>query len=281
MENFFRSEIPPYQQQPVFSLKKGIISWRLPLSLLIISFFVIGTAVAQPSPFRMNISSQPPTVETGGACIITVYAMGEHYVPLNGVDITLVSRIKGVTLSPDSGKTDESGRFESVMFANNVENPLITIAGAATTSKNFTDSESFRVDIPLQIPAWENEKPVAVVSAAPVVSGNRPYQVAFSAADSSDPDGMIVTYNWEFGDGEKGSGVRIVHAYPHSGAFIATVTVMDHRGGHSDPASVVVQVPEKTLQQSIPGNPLILTVMTGIGIAAVATIVLLNRKRGR
>ncbi|WP_321505920.1 PKD domain-containing protein [uncultured Methanoregula sp.] len=260
---------------PGFTIKRLFILRRITFFLLI-CIIIIGTATAMPVPYRMNISSQPPSVEPGGACIITVYAMGEYMVPLEGVDITLMSRIPGVTLSPDSGKTDESGRFESVMSANSVENPMITIAGAATTSKVFYDAVT--IDIPLQIPSWENEKPVASLSAEPVRGGNSPLQVAFSAVNSSDPDGMVISYDWDFGDGETGSGARIVHAYPHSGVYNATVTVMNHRGAHSAPASVTVQVPEKTLLHSLAGNPIILILLAGIGIAAGVAVLLLTRR---
>ncbi|MFA4861492.1 PKD domain-containing protein [Methanoregula sp.] len=190
--------------------------------MFIISIFLIGTA-APMAPYRMNISSQPPSVEPGGACVITVFAMGEYMVPLKGVDITLVSRIKGVTLSPESGKTDDEGRFESIMFANAVENPLITIAGAATTSRNFSDIEAVRVDIPLQIPVSENQKPVALIAAAPGRGGDAPLLVAFSAEQSYDPEGMIITYNGDFGDGKQGSGRRAVHTYSHPGSSTSLI----------------------------------------------------------
>ncbi|KNC53207.1 uncharacterized protein AMSG_09293 [Thecamonas trahens ATCC 50062] len=51
-------------------------------------------------------------------------------------------------------------------------------------------------------------------------------------ASASDPDGDVLVYGWNFGDGNYGSstGPRITHAYGTSHAFTVTVTVSDTRG---------------------------------------------------
>ncbi|GAA0617565.1 trypsin-like serine protease [Kribbella sandramycini] len=48
---------------------------------------------------------------------------------------------------------------------------------------------------------------------------------------SSDPDGTIATYAWDFGDGTSGSGVKPVHAYPsRSATYTVKLTVTDNSG---------------------------------------------------
>ncbi len=52
----------------------------------------------------------------------------------------------------------------------------------------------------------------------------------FDASNSSDPDGEIDSYNWEFGDGEAGSGETVSHTYSQEGDYDVTLTVEDAEG---------------------------------------------------
>ena len=44
-------------------------------------------------------------------------------------------------------------------------------------------------------------------------------KVRFDGSLSSDPDGSIVSYRWDFGDGTIGEGVNVSHKYPQAGGF--------------------------------------------------------------
>jgi PKD repeat protein len=48
---------------------------------------------------------------------------------------------------------------------------------------------------------------------------------------STDPDGTIVNYVWDFGDGPAGSGATPTHVYPTGGTYPVTLTVTDNNGG--------------------------------------------------
>ncbi|HEX6095084.1 MAG TPA: PKD domain-containing protein [Thermoanaerobaculia bacterium] len=54
--------------------------------------------------------------------------------------------------------------------------------------------------------------------------------VDFNAAGSYDPDGSIVSYAWNFGDGTTGTGATINHVFPYEGYFTVTLTVTDNSG---------------------------------------------------
>jgi glucose/arabinose dehydrogenase len=86
-----------------------------------------------------------------------------------------------------------------------------------------------------------NRKPIAAASASPS-SGPPPLNVALSGADSSDPDGDALTFEWETGDGGAGgSGETLQHTYGSAGAYVARLTVADGQGGR-DVASVRILV---------------------------------------
>ena len=51
---------------------------------------------------------------------------------------------------------------------------------------------------------------------------------SFDATASSDVDGNIVNYSWDFGDGTSATGITLTHEYSSFGSFIATLTVLDN-----------------------------------------------------
>jgi PKD repeat protein len=73
------------------------------------------------------------------------------------------------------------------------------------------------------------QPPVASISANPT-SGTTPLTVAFSSVNSSDADGTIVSYNWNFGDGTNSTAPNPVHIYNSAGTFTAVLTVTDNSG---------------------------------------------------
>ena len=71
-----------------------------------------------------------------------------------------------------------------------------------------------------------------------VVSGQRVVdlgdQVQFDASESTDEDGTISSYNWDFGDGETGTGKTIIHRYQNPGDYIVSLSVTDDDGAVSN-----------------------------------------------
>lgn len=85
-----------------------------------------------------------------------------------------------------------------------------------------------------------NDPPTAVISANPT-SGTEPLNVMFDSVGSSDPDGSIVSYAWNFGDGGSASGITASHTYVSPGSFSAVLTVTDNDGA-TDTDSVQINV---------------------------------------
>jgi len=60
----------------------------------------------------------------------------------------------------------------------------------------------------------------------------------FNASASYDPDGIIVSYYWDFGDGTNATGAVVEHVYSNSGNYIVTLTVTDDDGATASATSV-------------------------------------------
>ncbi len=77
-----------------------------------------------------------------------------------------------------------------------------------------------------------NGWPVAVASGN-VTSGIVPFTVNFSATGSSDPDGTVASYLWDFGDGTTSTQANPAHLYTTAGNYVTHLTVTDDEGATS------------------------------------------------
>ncbi|MEZ4775558.1 MAG: PKD domain-containing protein [Bacteroidia bacterium] len=91
-------------------------------------------------------------------------------------------------------------------------------------------------------PGHTNSNPVAVINATPI-TGTAPLLVDFDGTSSSDPDGLITNYTWDFGDGKTGTGNLLAHTYQSAGNYLATLTVQDDSGAVNT-ANVMIIVKE-------------------------------------
>ena len=57
-----------------------------------------------------------------------------------------------------------------------------------------------------------------------------PFEVAFDASASSSPYGSIVSYEWDFGDGDSDTGQEVEHTFEEKGIYVVTLTVRDSEG---------------------------------------------------
>lgn len=76
------------------------------------------------------------------------------------------------------------------------------------------------------------------VNAAPVAAAGQDLltcpatEIAFDAGKSVDPDGRIVSYQWDFGDGSMAAGRAVRHQYAKPGLYTARLTVTDDSGSN-------------------------------------------------
>lgn len=79
----------------------------------------------------------------------------------------------------------------------------------------------------------DNQEPRARISASTydsIYSGN---SISFNGSRSIDYDGEIVSYRWDFGDGDTATGIQVRHRFEAVGYFSTCLRVTDNEGAFS------------------------------------------------
>jgi PKD repeat protein len=84
------------------------------------------------------------------------------------------------------------------------------------------------------------QAPVAEATAS-ATSGTTPVTITFSGANSTDSDGTIVSYTWNFGDGSSATGTTATKTFTTAGTYSVVLSVVDN-DGLAGAASVTVNV---------------------------------------
>ncbi|MFC4783449.1 phytase [Nocardioides sp. MAHUQ-72] len=93
---------------------------------------------------------------------------------------------------------------------------------AATSSASTTAATTWSVVLP---PSTGNQPPVARFTSTCGGLG-----CSFDASTSSDAEGAVASYDWDFGDGTTGVGAAPDHDYPAPGSYDVVLTVTDGDG---------------------------------------------------
>ena len=105
----------------------------------------------------------------------------------------------------------------------------------ATDDRGATGADQATVTIT----ANTNLPPVARLTGP--MSGTVGASLSFSGATSTDSDGTIASYAWDFGDTQSGTGVSVAHTYANAGSYTVRLTVTDNGGAtHSAQQNVVI-----------------------------------------
>jgi PKD repeat protein len=121
---------------------------------------------------------------------------------------------------------------------------------------------------PLTFTAQYVNQPPLASAGATAGSGPGRFSVAFNSTGSSDPEGGALTYAWNFGDGQSGSGPAPSHLYATPGHHLVTLTVTDPIGG-TDTDTVAVNIPNGAPTASFTRSPA--TGAAGLLVTFVAT----------
>ena len=93
--------------------------------------------------------------------------------------------------------------------------------------------------------------------------------VSFDASGSTDPDGTIAAYSWNFGDGGTAFVVKVNHTYSTAGTYLVTLVVTDNLGATGSQArNVSVTSPPSFTLILAPGWNMVSIPLTGGGYKA-------------
>ncbi len=154
--------------------------------------------------------------DDGNTGQVSAYDLRYSTTPLNANNFTTATPVSGVTATRPPGSLESftvtnlsanTRYYFAIVALDNVGNqgPFSNVATATTNS----------------------------INKAPIANPGGPYQgnpnspVSFNGSASTDPEGQTLTYNWDFGDGTSGTGVRPRHTYTTTGNFTVRLTVND------------------------------------------------------
>jgi PKD repeat protein len=138
-------------------------------------------------------------------------------------------------------------------------------AGDYTVTLTVTDNEGAEsAPVTEDVTVAGNKAPVARFTS----SADR-LQLSVDGSTSSDEDGSVASYAWDFGDGSavvSGPDATVDHTYAQAGDYTVTLTVTDNEGAESAPVTQDVTVADVVV---LARDTFERTVTSGLGTAEV------------
>jgi len=194
-----------------------------------IYIFVSVSKDAVPGPRNVIVATT-----TGATTAQSLFNVGDNRVPEAKFTISPFRGIKDDPFRFDASRSNDDGTLVSykwkfgdgkqdtgrVVTHRYSRGGTFDVTLTVTDNKNTTATSNGRVEV-------DNSKlPQASFSVSPSTGGlETTFQ--FDASQSRDPDGKIVNYFWNFGDGSSANGQHVQHKFKFAGAFGVTLTVTD------------------------------------------------------
>lgn len=212
----------------------------------------------------ISLTATPDTIAQDGSAVsrvaVTVLKAGQPQANLEvRFDMTVdgIATEFGTFLPGRTARTDASG-LATVTYMSPPKPPvgriqtcdglpgICVVIVATPTGSNFQFSEHSSVQIRLAPPSVLLPPPDPAAPTASFVVVKNPVkigeQASFNATSSTaTPGRTIISYEWDFGDGTRKSGVTTSHDFDDDGVYLVTLTVTDNfglKGAFSSPLTV-------------------------------------------
>jgi PKD repeat protein/archaellum component FlaF (FlaF/FlaG flagellin family) len=164
-------------------------------------------------PPSLSISANPQVLLYPNTTSIITATVNENGIPLENANVTFTTNLG--TLSDPWALTTADGRATVTLRYSGSP-------GTATVTATWQE---------------RSESVTVLMNAVPVANFTENYHkvltnepINFDASASYDPDGTIVSYYWDFGDGTNGTGIITNHVYSDDGTYVVTLAVRDNYG---------------------------------------------------
>lgn len=184
---------------------------------------VVTTLAGTSNPFLLNVS--------GNLAPIASFTVS----PSSGGQGTLFTFDASGSSDPDGNITAYDWDFgDNQKGTGTIVTHQFTAAGSFRVTLKVTDNQSAvdRLIHDLQVNEQGNLPPHAQFVVTPE-SGDPSTTFHFDGSSSSDPDGQISEYNWDFGDGSTANGATTDHQFASAALYKVKLTVRDNAGGEA------------------------------------------------
>ncbi len=232
--------------------------------------FRVGDGTAESEESEVTIEIRPVN-DAPVAQVLAVSTEEERPVvlPLSGWDVEGGSLSYAVVQPPLRGVL--TGAPPDLTYT---PNPDVTGTDTFTFKVNDGDADSAEATVTIDI-SPVNDLPVAQMTLTPL-SGEAPLLVVVDASGSSDVEGPIAGFAWEFGDGSTSTDPVGQHVYSEPGTYGVTLTVTDTHGAKGLARGVVEVAPNPS--QLLCVRAIDLSIVPGIrGNAVVAAVRVTDR----
>ena len=204
---------------------------------------------------------------TYDAGLLTATAVDDG--PIKGAGLTSLANanapgkvVIGAFSLDGSGKLIPAGAIATVTFEIKADAPGGSTSDLILEEITFIDPAGAEITLEvsngeLMVPEKENIPPVANPGVAEIAAlGGE--EIQFDGSASADPDGEIVAFNWDFGDGESAEGDKVSHTYAEAGEYTVTLTVTDNQEATGTATvKVTVSLPEVVITEHEDGSPML------------------------
>jgi hypothetical protein len=199
-------------------------------------------AIGDERATRLVLTANPSGLPLGGGKVfLKAFVFDEDGNPISGIQV-FFSTDAGTLASHGSGVTTDGG--------GTARDTLTTKLDAEVTATSTV--EGVEDSVTIQVAQGEPPTCSAVISPTEVEVD----QEVHFLDTSTDPDGAIVRFFWDFGDGRQAFGKRVSHRYREAGSFIVAHTVTDDQRFTAVCTPITVTVTEPPETQSFAADPL-------------------------
>jgi len=152
-------------------------------------------------------------------------------------DVMIVGKWRGLVHDNVTGITDADGKAVFVSESSDKEGIFrFKVSSAGVAGCRFIQG---RNSIRISTDEFANLPP-EVNLAADRLCGPAPFTVTFCGQNCFDPDGEIIDFEWDFGDGCQGCGCTCGHVYSEIGTYNTRLTITDDHNQESSGEMMII-----------------------------------------